>query len=271
MPMTIRALATAGLATLGMAEPLAAHGAAAAGVDLLSHRAAYRLSLAASDRSTGLTAVKGGLVMEWRAASDGWISNQRLGFVAATEEGPGFSYDVRFSSWESLDNTKLRFNVRTFEGATMHDEFKGQAALDGPGARGEARFVVPPDSTVAIPAGTMYPTEHVRRLIEAASQGAKVASHAVFDGSGLDALTHVTAAIAEARTVPAGPDGAAEQRWPVSLAYYKSAKDDVLPEFEISFELSDRGVLYDVLLNYGDFALKADLEKLEVLPPPACG
>ena len=59
---------------------LAAYPAIAApAVDLLSHRAAYRLSLAKADSGSGLAQVRGGLVLEWRADCDGWLSQQRLG------------------------------------------------------------------------------------------------------------------------------------------------------------------------------------------------
>ena len=93
MPCHYASLAAAARA-VAMAAPAVA---AAPAVDLLSHRAAYRLSLAQAGRPS-LAHVRGGLVLEWRAACDGWLSQQRLGFVAESDDGPGFSYDVRFSS-----------------------------------------------------------------------------------------------------------------------------------------------------------------------------
>ena len=61
--------------------------ASSGAMGLLSHRAVYRLSLADSDSGSSLTRVRGGLVLEWRAACDGWLSQQRLGFVAEAAEG----------------------------------------------------------------------------------------------------------------------------------------------------------------------------------------
>ena len=43
--------------------------------------------------------------------------------------------------------------------------------------------------------------------------------------------------------------------------------DDALPQFEIAFDLSAGGVLSNVRLDYGEFTLKADLEKLETFAP----
>jgi hypothetical protein len=243
---------------------------AAPAVDLLSHRAAYRLSLGQTDSGAGLAQVRGGLVLEWRAACDGWLSRQRLGFVAEADEGPGFTYDVRFSSWESRDSTQLRFNVRSFDGRRMQEEFRGLAKLPAPGAAGTARYSVPEGDEVVLPAGTIFPTEHVADLVAAARAGESVISRQVFDGSGEDALTRATAVIGKAKTVRLLDGSGEEQRWPVSIAYFAAQGDDTLPQFEIAFDLSPGGVLSNVRLDYGEFTLKADLEKLETFAQPEC-
>lgn len=256
------AAVVATLATLPAAQ-------AAPGVELLSHRAAYRLSLARADSGAGLAQVKGALVLEWRADCDGWLTQQRLGFVAEADDGPGFTYDVRFSSWESRDNTQLRFNVRSFDGAKVQEEFRGLAKLDGAGAKGAARYTIPDGQVVELPAGTIFPTEHVSDLIAAARAGQRLVSREVFDGSGADALTKATAVIGAAKTVPL-EGGGEEQRWPVSIAYFAADSDDTLPQFEIAFDLSPGGVLNNVRLNYGEFTLKADLETLQTFARPVC-
>jgi hypothetical protein len=266
-PRAAAAPAAAALAFLLLAPP----ARAAPGVELLSHRAAYRLSLLRSDGAAGLSQVRGGLVLEWRAACDGWLSQQRLGFVATADEGPGFTYDVRFSSWESRDSTQLRFNVRSFDGTELKEEFRGLARLQGPGGAGTATYSLPEEDEVELPAGTIFPTAHVEQLIEAARAGERVVTRQVFDGSGEDALTRATAVIGDPKTVERD-GGGEERRWPVSLAYFPLvATDDALPQFEIAFELSEGGVLHGVTLDYGEFKLKADLEKLETFARPACG
>jgi hypothetical protein len=258
-PVAVAAV-LAGLAGPGLAAP----------VELLSHRAAYRLSLADARSASGLARVHGALVMEWRASCEGWISNQRLGFVAEAAEGPGFTYDVRFSSWESADNTRLRFSVRSFDNGGLAEEFRGQATLDALGGRGLVRYVEPAESVVELPAGTLFPTEHVRQLIAAARAGRTVVTHEVFDGSGPEALTRVSAVIGKPRAEPAAADGSASLRWPVSLAYHSVKSADATPEFELAFALGEDGVLHDVTLDYGDFRLEAELEQLDRFPPSRC-
>ncbi len=238
------------------------------------HRAAYRLMLANGGRSQ-LLEVRGGLVIEWRLACDGWLSRQRLGFVAATEDGQGFSHDVRFSSWEALDGSTLRYSVRSFDGDDVREEYRGQATIDLAVGGGTASFKAPHEEEVELPPGTVFPTDHIRRVLETAGEGEHFVSHEVFDGWGFDALTHVTSVIGEARTVEpsdqqAIQDDQKRQAWPVSMAYYNVEEQTDLPEFEATFLLTENGVLRELLLDYGEFKLDATLETLELLGRPDC-
>ena len=123
---------------------------------------------------------------------------------------------------------------------------------------------------MALPAGTIFPTEHVADLIAAAQAGEQILSRQVFDGSGEDALTKATAVIGAGKRSALPSGGGEELRWPVSIAYFAMDGDDTLPQFEIAFDLSAGGVLSNVRLDYGEFTLKADLEKLETFARPDC-
>jgi hypothetical protein len=99
-------------------------------------------------------------------------------------------------------------------------------------------------------------------------------SHEVFDGFDFDALTQITSVIGAARPLEPGPGVAPQDRsaraWPLSMAYYNIGGGQEAPEFEATFLLDDKGILYDVELDYGDFRLGADLEQLELLDRPDC-
>ena len=83
-------------------------------------RAARRgLSPVARRSAGGMTnpfsEVRGGLVIEWRLACDGWLSRQRLAFVGTLQEGGDLGHDVRFSSWEALDGSRMRYSYRSYD------------------------------------------------------------------------------------------------------------------------------------------------------------
>jgi EipB-like len=246
----------------------------AAATGLEPHLAAYRLALHGKESSSALIDVEGGLVIEWRLACDGWLSRQRLSFVATTDDGPGFSHDVRFSSWEATDGSRLQYTIRSYNADGVEREYRGDARLEPGGAGGLASFSTPEAKEVKLPPGTVFPTDHLRRLLAGARAGVQLVSHDVFDGWGFDALTQITSAIGSPRKIEAraddATDGFAKRAWPVSMAYYNVEHPTDTPEFEASFLLGENGVLRDLILDYGDFSLDAKLEKLELLDRPKC-
>ncbi len=257
---------------IGLAALTASSAALAA---LESHRAAYRLKLDRSHRMSGLSGVNGGLVIEWKRACDGWLSHQRLGFIAATEGGVDFSHDVRFSSWEATDGTEMRYTVRSFDGDRLREEYMGNAKINSAESGGTAHFTKPDEREVTLPPGTVFPADHFNRLLAEADGGSSFVTHEVFDGWGFDALTQVTTVIGLPRRYEPSndkelPSKADADVWPISMAYYSLADKSDLPEFEAKFMLTDEGVLQELLLDYGDFRLKATLSEFELLDEPAC-
>jgi hypothetical protein len=249
-------------------------GVSAAAAALEPHRAAYRLSLADAHQTTGLAGVNGGLVIEWQRACDGWISHQRLGFIAGSELGPNISHDVRFNSWESHDGTRMRYTVRSYEGDRLNEEYRGEAEIEPGRGGGKAHFTAPDSRDVALPPGTVFPTEHMKQVLASADSGKQIISHEVFDGWGYDALTQVNSVIGRPRPLEAAIAADGElasgggDAWPVSMAYYNVEAGADLPEFEANFLLTPQGVLQELILDYGDFRLKAKLEDFELLPAP---
>jgi hypothetical protein len=268
--LTLRAKACV-CATVALLVAPAPNGAA---TGLEPHLAAYRLALHSKESTSQLIDVRGGLVIEWQLACDGWLSRQRLSFAATTEDGPGFSHDVRYSSWEAADGSRLRYTIRSYSADSLEQEYRGEARLDPGGAGGVASFSAPEAKDVELPPGTVFPTEHLRRLLAGADAGVKLLSHDVFDGWGFDALTQITSVIGSPRKIEAQTDTAAdrpvEHGWPISMAYYNVEHSTETPEFEANFLLSENGVLRDLVLDYGEFSLDAKLEKLELLDRPKC-
>jgi len=250
-----------------------AAGSALAQAALQPHLAAYRLALNDQPGASALVEVRGGLVIEWQRECDGWVARQRLGFVAATEAGDTFSHDVRFSSWEASDGSRLRYAVRSYENDELQEEYRGIAEL-APERGGVAEFAEPHEEKVALPPGTVFPTEHIQRVLEAAEAGKRFVSHEVFDGFGFDSLTQITSVIGRPRPLEPlpghAPDVGSKSAWPVSMAYYNLEGGESEPQFQATFLLDDKGVLYDVNLDYGDFQLAASLEQLELLDRPDC-
>ncbi len=267
MVTTCRGLAIGAFAIRALAIGAPAVPAAPAAAQLAPHRAVYELSLEAT--SPGLADAHGAFAIEWRQACSGTASQQRLWFVGRTQDGGTFDYDVRFATWESNDSSTLRFTMRSFAAGELVEEFRGTASMPNGGGPGGAVYTLPEGLEVRLPPGTVFPTRHLEQLIAAARAGERVTTSDLFDGAGDadDALAAVTAVIGDR----VAAEAAADEAWPVALAYHPLRADDVgMPAFELSFDLTGRGVMRRVVLDYGDFALRARLDEIEMLTPQAC-
>ena len=56
----------------------------------------------------------------------------------------------------------------------------------------------------------------------------------------------------------------------MTVSYFDEAARDAPPEYILSFDLYENGVSGTLKLDYGAFALKAKLTRLDLLPTPAC-
>ena len=122
----------------------------------------------------------------------------------------------------------------------------------------------------------LFPTQHVRRLIEAAKDGGGVVQARVYDGSDTGAKIYSTLAVigkpADKPSEDASSASALEgvRRWPLVVSYFDEQSKDSTPEYTLSYDLYENGVSGSLKLDYGNFALRARLKTLEILPASAC-
>lgn len=271
-PYALTAIIASIAAFQGPAEALASPTAASAksAVEVLSHRANYRLSLHNTGRNASMESIRGRLMIETNEICQGHVSNQEMAFIADTKGGPSFNYGMHFSSWESSDLEQMRFLVKSYNDNEVFEEFSGSASLLA--GQPLAAYDKPEEINLPLPSETIFPTTHLKQLIESALNNELVMNSTVFDGSNPEAMTTVTAVIGRAQTVAADASVlAGETSWPVSLAYYLVGSESDLPDYEISFNMTKDGVLNDLILDYGDFALAAELVELNSLGKPDCG
>jgi EipB-like len=266
---SLTAAALCALASLVVPE-----AATAAPAELASHRAAYALSLASAEGASDIQGLDGALGIEWQAVCDGSVSQQLVRFEAGRRAGPPIYLDVRFTSWESVDGDRLRFNLRRFDRRGLEAEYRGEALLGGgEDESGVAHYEQPAEAELALPPGTIFPSEHTRRLIERALQGERFVTDAVFDGTGLDALHQVTAVLGEPTPAGAAAADTADDLSliPMSLAFFPyEGGDGETPNFELVARMRSDGVIQQMTMDYGDFSVRAELEELEMLPAPDC-
>lgn len=240
-----------------------------------SHRAVYDLSLAKSRNNGAMARAEGKLEFKWADACTGWTVSQRTRVRMATTEGQPFEFGWSLNALESRDGRNYRFFIRRINSDGSDEAVRGEARFPAPDTRGVAVFNKPVSRKLPLAKGTLFPTAHSLKLMEAATDGALPLWRTVFDGSGDDGLFGVNAALTEILAADApksfeSPLLRDQASWRLRLAYFGMDETVSEPEHEQALRLYANGIVDEMLLDYGDFVLRADLTVLEALPPLDC-
>lgn len=240
--------------------------------DATPHRAIYELRLdRASDRSHVLD-VGGEMAVSWESYCDGWAIEQTYRLAFAYADGSNGELISNFASWEARSGGAFSFTGRTTLNGVTEEEVRGVAELEPQG--GIAHYRLPAETEQQLPAGTYFPSGHTLALLDRARQGETAFSAMLFDGSRADGLTEVNAAIGVA--IPAGLELAevsaavldGRQSWPVQLAFFDPEQAGPEPDHEVGFRLYSGGIVDQLIIDYGDFALRGELAAIEPLSEP---
>lgn len=248
---------------------------------LATHRAEYTMSLSSARMSGGVTGASGKMSYRFADSCDGWIVENKTALTFAYTDGGPVATTWEYVTWESKDGLRFRFRVRSTRDGVVSEEIAGTANLDGRGKAGLAHFTLPEVKTMRLPKGTVFPTEHTLRLIEAAQKGERILPKILFDGTDADGPFDVNAVIGH--PIPANTNASpalnnssvnatllSAPSWWMQLAFYPQGSSDPAPDYEIGLRYYLNGVSDQMLQSFGDFALKATLDKLEPLPKPDC-
>jgi hypothetical protein len=249
---------------------LAATAAPAAPV--ADHRALYEIRLARSNPGSGVQGVSGEMVLEVKSQCTATIVNQafRSDFWGADSK-PKHS-ELSISSLESRDGSSFRFSLHNVVDGLVTEDFKGIARRGQSSGAGAITYEAGAFPRAPLPQGALFPTAHMEQLLAAAKAGEHSHAIDVFDGAEKGKVYRATSVIGRKGTsrgpVPKELDGL--DHWPVTVSYYPIGSTEPLPEYESSFDLYSNGVSAAVLLDYGDFAMRADLTQLRLMPTVKC-
>ena len=247
---------------------------AAVGAEIAPHRALYTMILAATRTDSGVVDARGTMQYEWGESCDGWTIEQRYKLRMRYSETPDADIVSSFVTWESKDGLRYRFNQKQSRNGELDQDIRGEARLDGPGSGGVAEFIKPKPQTLKLAAGVLFPSAHTILLIDKASEGENFLSRQVFDGATEENAVQISAAIG----TKVAPEAAAADRspllqrpaWRVRLAFFPADKSVEKPDYELGMHLLDNGVSRDMLIDYGEYSIRAKLDDIEPLIKPNC-
>ena len=256
--------------------------AQAAGVVLAPHRAVYDLSLLRARGKRPVASVRGRILYDFSGnACDGYALNFRQVSELDSGEGKTSLSDLRANTWEEGAAKRFRFNSQNFVNQRAVDSVDGAAVRDAEHVT--VKLAKPADKSFDLETTMVFPTEHMRRIIEAARDGKTLLELPVYDGSETgeriySTLTVIGREIALDEKQPT--DAAANQaalaglkRWPVTISYFDRTEKkggEQTPVYAISFELYENGISRALALDYGDFVVAGEMSQLEIKDPAAC-
>jgi EipB-like len=262
------------LAALTLAPTLAFADA----LPLVPHRAAYELTLLSS-RGKGVSSATGRIGLEFTGnACEGYATNFRQITEISDGEGKTQNSDMRLTTFEAGDGKLLRFNGEKRSNGNRGELTSGQAerANDG-GLSVDIRQ--PKQTKMDVDGVAVFPTDHMIRLIAAAKKAERIMEIRLYDGSDGGEKIYDTTALIGSRIAPDGRpvEEASEKaglkgmaRWPVSISYFEQGNGERTPVYVLSFDLYENGVSGSLKLDFGEFALKGELKRLEILKETEC-
>jgi hypothetical protein len=282
MPMfnTLRLASATVLTAAAVCGSAWSAAALTAGSELAAHRAVYELKLA-NTRGKSAVAARGRILYDFSGST---CEGYKLEFRQVSEldngEGKVTLSDLRSNTWEDAAGSKYEFNSQNYLNERLIDAVDGRAERQSDAIG--VTLTKPKEGKVNLDATIVFPTEHVRRIIDAAREGKSVLEFPIYDGSETgekvyNTLTVIGRAIAPDERAPT--DAAAGQqalaglkRWPVTVSYFdKAAKSgEQVPVYSISFELYENGISRALVLDYNEFSISGELKTLEIKDSKPC-
>jgi hypothetical protein len=253
----------------------------AAAMEFASHRAIYELKLAQTRGNSSAMSARGRILYDFSGSScEGYALQFRQVSELDNGEGKSTLSDLRSTSWEEGTAKKFIFKSQNYLNEALIDTVDGQAEREA--SKVTVALAKPVDKKFDLEAAVIFPTEHMRRIIDAARGEKSLFELPVYDGSDkgeklYNTLTVIGRGIAAEEHPPS--DAAAGQRalaglrrWPVTVSYFDkgATRSDQPPVYAITFELYENGISRALMLDYNDFAISGELTSLEIRDATPC-
>jgi len=263
------------LAGLACCQALSVAGMSAGANEFQPHRAVYELSLDRVEDGSGISAVSGKMVYEFRgSACEGYTVDVRLITDITATNGASRLTDVRTTRFEAGDASGFQFFTRAFQDQKLAQESRGVAS------REDEKLLVsvkkPAEKDLTFDGGILFPSQHFIEIIRQAQAGEQFYSVDVYDGSQEgDSYFESTAVIGKPREIAipeAEPANISKKYWPIVISYYDPRKNrtDSTPVYTLSFLSNVLGIFRDMKMDYNSFVIDGKLSDLTIFPIQSC-
>ncbi|MDZ4789747.1 MAG: cell envelope integrity EipB family protein [Hyphomicrobiales bacterium] len=251
-------------------------------IKLAPHRAIYDMKLLRSQPGSNISSLDGFLSIEFTGSvCEGFVQSTQLVTSTVDWNGREVLTDMRSSSWEDGTGEKFHFRSKRFVNQQESEVIEGDAARDAKKKSIQIAMKSPAYNRLKIGGGAMFPTQHSIAVLEAANRGQFTLQADLYDGLDKGEKFYQTTTIIGK---PIG-DGASDlpavanaeilngmRAWPVTVSYFDSDKAGAItPSYEIAYRMYANGVSRKLRIDYGNFSVEGELNKIEFLKQVDCG
>jgi hypothetical protein len=259
----------------------------AASPKLFSYEASYSVQLARGSFSTGPRAANGFLNVRFHEKCEGWDTRSRIVLDLTFRDDTTSTNERDFESFEAKDGHSYTFAARTVKGSVPVEAFRGAAEFKRGGV-GKVEYEIPSEVpggaprklTISLPRGTLLPVAHALELLSHAEKGDRQFRSVMFNGAS-SVGPRLMSTVIGPQIVPmeselpqqADIDAALLMvpAWDLNLAYYNLIDANrETPSFEVFQRFYASGVAPSFEQAFGDFTIRAELEKLQRIKPEEC-
>ncbi len=215
----------------------------------------------------------------WRDTCDGFASDQRIVAQIVNKEGTLTNSDFNATAWEGRDQDFYQFHTENKINGAVVKQLSGKATRETLSADGVIEITKPQKAKQTLPDGILFPTRYTVEVLAAAQRGENIFVGGMFDGSDEHVGFKATTTIGDRKSLPASQkeEGSSDLAllesspfWPIHVSYHDWEDQEPLPIFEMSMELHQNGVGRKIVLDYGGFAVEANLVRLQFTPRTDC-
>lgn len=261
----------------------AAQTALPQGMTMAPHRAVYEIGLVETRGGGGVSDLSGRMVYELTGSvCQGYTQTMRFVTRMTSQDGSTSLTDMRSTSWEDALAKAFRFNSSQYKDTKLEETTDGDAARSGPKGEVKVEITKPKKKALNLKGNTFFPVQHSMALLTAAQNGDQIFIADLYDGSEKGEKVYATSSFiggvkpagfnSTLGKVPSAEPLDKIRSWPVSISYFEEGSDlkDAVPSYELAFIYFENGVSRRLFIDYGEFAVRGTLQKLDFLPPAKC-
>ncbi len=250
------------------------------------YEATYDLRLSRASSTYGPRAAVGFYQYRVAETCDGWETKSHIVVDLTFREEQTYTNERFFSSWEAKNGGSYKFAVQTTKNGNTVEAFKGTATINAKGGQAVYEPLADPvprkevkKVTLPLPPGTLLPLAHARALLQHAQAGDALFRSVVLNGSYSTGPRVLSVAIGprhgdiapEPATPAFDPKLLATPNWQISTAAYNLGEKRDVPNTETAVQIFESGIVRNFEQSFFDYALSAQLSRLQRLEKPACG